>query len=205
MAGKVGFHVTDAAGLGDRAFDAAFAFECVHDMPYPVEVLSAIRAAVRPGGPVVVMDEAVNDAFAAPGDDTERLMYGFSTLVCLPDGLAHPDSVGTGTVMRLETLRGYARAAGFADVEVLPDRGVRVLALLPPGVRGRGRAPRPRQRVAVPAICGLIGRNTVGARYRSTARSAKPPEASAPSVSRRTSQPSKNHFHGRATTRCTTP
>jgi predicted O-methyltransferase YrrM len=120
MAGKVGFHVTDAAGLSDRAFDAAFAFECIHDMPYPVEVLSAIRAAVRPGGPVVVMDEAVNDAFAAPGDDTEKLMYGFSTLVCLPDGLAHRDSVGTGTVMRLETLRGYARAAGFADVEVLP-------------------------------------------------------------------------------------
>jgi len=120
MAGKVGFHVTDAAGLGDRAFDAAFAFECVHDMPYPVEVLSAIRAAVRPGGPVIVMDEAVNDVFAAPGDDTEKLMYGFSTLVCLPDGLAHKDSVGTGTVMRLDTLRGYARAAGFADVEVLP-------------------------------------------------------------------------------------
>ena len=85
-----------------------------------MEVLAAVRAAVRPGGPVVVMDEAVNDAFAAPGDDTERLMYGFSTLICLPDGLAHPGSVGTGTVMRPDTLRGYARAAGFGDVEVLP-------------------------------------------------------------------------------------
>jgi predicted O-methyltransferase YrrM len=117
---RVSFHHADAAGLGDRGFDAAFAFECVHDMPHPVEVLAAIRAAVRPGGPVVVMDEAVNDSFAAPGDDTERLMYGFSTLICLPDGMAHPGSVGTGTVMRPDTLRGYARAAGFGDVEVLP-------------------------------------------------------------------------------------
>jgi SAM-dependent methyltransferase len=116
------FHLADAAGLGDRAepFDAAFAFECVHDMPHPVEVLAAVRAAVRPGAPVIVMDEAVQDAFAAPGDDTEQLMYGFSTLVCLPDGLAHKGSVGTGTVMRPDTLRGYARAAGFTDVEVLP-------------------------------------------------------------------------------------
>ena len=117
---RVSFHHADAAGLGDRGFDAAFAFECVHDMPHPVEVLAAIRAAVRPGGPVVVMDEAVNDSFAAPGDDTERLMYGFSMLICLPDGMAHPGSVGTGTVMRPDTLRGYARAAGFGDVEVLP-------------------------------------------------------------------------------------
>jgi predicted O-methyltransferase YrrM len=117
---RVTFHLADAAGLGERGFDAAFAFECVHDMPRPVEVLAAVRAAVRPGGPVVVMDEAVDDSFAAPGDDTERLMYGFSTLICLPDGLAHPGSVGTGTVMRPDTLRGYARAAGFGDVEVLP-------------------------------------------------------------------------------------
>ena len=47
-------------------------------------------------------------------------MYGISLLVCLPDGLSHAGSVGTGTVMRPATLRGYARDAGFADVEVLP-------------------------------------------------------------------------------------
>ena len=34
--------------------------------------------------------------------------------------MAHPGSVGTGTVMRPDTLRGYARAAGFGDIEVLP-------------------------------------------------------------------------------------
>jgi predicted O-methyltransferase YrrM len=119
---KMRFHVSDAAGLADQPepFDAAFAFECVHDMPHPVEVLAAIRAAVRPGGPVIIMDEAVRDSFEAPGDDTEKLMYGFSTLICLPDGMAHEGSVGTGTVMRIGTLRDYARAAGFADIDVLP-------------------------------------------------------------------------------------
>jgi hypothetical protein len=31
-----------------------------------------------------------------------------------------PDPAGTGTVMRADTLRRYATAAGFARVEVLP-------------------------------------------------------------------------------------
>jgi hypothetical protein len=66
------------------------------------------------------MDEAVGESFAPPGDDLERLMYGFSLLICLPDGMAHPGSAGTGTVMRPDTLRRYALDAGFADVRTLP-------------------------------------------------------------------------------------
>lgn len=117
---RVQFHAIDAADLGTDRYDAAFAFECVHDMPRPVEVLAAMRRAVVPGAPVVVMDEAVADRFAPPGDEVERLMYGFSLLVCLPDGLAHQPSAGTGTVMRPDRLREYAQAAGFNEVTVLP-------------------------------------------------------------------------------------
>jgi hypothetical protein len=68
----------------------------------------------------MVMDERVAESFSAPADEIERLMYGWSTLVCLPDGMAHPDSVGTGTVMRPAMLERYARAAGFGGVEILP-------------------------------------------------------------------------------------
>ncbi|SFS18896.1 Methyltransferase domain-containing protein [Agrococcus baldri] len=118
---RVFFHLADGAELAEHGdFDAVFAFECLHDMPQPVEVLTAMREAVRPGGPVVIMDEAVAEELQAPGTEVERLMYGFSLLVCLPDGLAHPSSVGTGTVMRPSVLRRYAREAGFAGVDVLP-------------------------------------------------------------------------------------
>ena len=34
------------------------------------------------------MDEAVADAFAPDGDELERIMYGFSLFVCLPDGMS---------------------------------------------------------------------------------------------------------------------
>jgi hypothetical protein len=69
---------------------------------------------------MVVMDEAVADEFTAPGDDVERMMYGFSLLVCLPDGRSSAPSEATGTVMRRSTLEGYAKRAGFASVDVLP-------------------------------------------------------------------------------------
>ena len=69
------------------------------------------------------MDEAVAPAFAPDGDEVERAMYGFSVLSCLPDSLATPGSVGTGTVMRQSTLERYAREAGFSGIEELPIEG----------------------------------------------------------------------------------
>ena len=47
-------------------------------------------------------------------------MYSYSVLCCLPVGLSETPSAATGTVMRTDTLRRYAREAGFSDVEVLP-------------------------------------------------------------------------------------
>ncbi len=127
---RVSSHLVDGAtactdpGSGARAevggYDLVTAFECVHDLPDPVSVLARARALVRPGGTVLVMDERVPEEFTGAGDPVEQLMYGISLLVCLPDGLSHAGSVGTGTVMRPATLRGYARDAGFADVVVLP-------------------------------------------------------------------------------------
>jgi hypothetical protein len=78
-----------------------------------------MRRTVRPGGTVLVVDEKVAGSFTAPGDELERLMYGYSLTCCLPDALSTRPSVGTGTVMRPATLEAYARAAGFAGVEIL--------------------------------------------------------------------------------------
>jgi 2-polyprenyl-3-methyl-5-hydroxy-6-metoxy-1,4-benzoquinol methylase len=116
---RVRFHAADAATAGDGTYDAVFAFECVHDLPDPVGVLAAMRRLAGDRGAVVVMDERVAETFTAPGDDVERLMYGFSLLCCLADGMAHQPSAATGTVMRPSTLRRYAVEAGFADAEIL--------------------------------------------------------------------------------------
>ena len=89
-------------------------------MPDPVARAGRDAPGGRTDAYVLVMDERTEDAFTAPAGPVERLLYGFSLLCCLPDGLSHPDGVGTGTVMRPSTLAAYAADAGFTSVEVLP-------------------------------------------------------------------------------------
>ena len=117
---RVSFAVRDAADPElEGAYDLVTIFEAVHDMPQPVEVLRAARSLLAPDGCVIVADERVAETFTAPGDEVERLMYGYSVLHCLPVGLAEQPSVGTGTAMRPDTLADYALGAGFTDVDVL--------------------------------------------------------------------------------------
>lgn len=118
---RVQFHDSDADSLGfDAEFDAVTAFECIHDLPHPVTVLSTMRTLAKEDGHVVVMDERISDSFPGRGDDLERIMYGFSLFICLRDGMSHAESAATGTVMRPNTLRKYAQQAGFSDIETLP-------------------------------------------------------------------------------------
>jgi 2-polyprenyl-3-methyl-5-hydroxy-6-metoxy-1,4-benzoquinol methylase len=122
VADRVRFHLADAATLAtlDRHYDLVTAFECIHDLPDPVAVLTTMRRLAQPDGIVFVMDENVAETFTAPGDEVEQFMYGWSITCCLPDGMAHRGSVSTGTVMRPDTLRRYATQAGFTAVDVLP-------------------------------------------------------------------------------------
>jgi 2-polyprenyl-3-methyl-5-hydroxy-6-metoxy-1,4-benzoquinol methylase len=118
---RVRFHAKDAAALavdGPAAF--ATAFECIHDMANPVEVLRAVHRSLDPSGTMLIVDEKTKDAFTGEPDELEAYFYGWSVLDCLPSGMYQQPSAATGAVMRPETLRGYASEAGFGDVEVLP-------------------------------------------------------------------------------------
>ena len=120
LEGRVEFRTGDAAELSGGPYDAAVIIEAVHDMANPVPVLRAIRDALVAGGSLIVVDERVAETFAAPGDDLERFMYGWSITTCLPDGRSRSPSVATGTVMRPDRLREYASEAGFSMTETLP-------------------------------------------------------------------------------------
>lgn len=118
---KVRFEAADAAELaGHGPFDAITILEALHDMSRPAEVLASARRALAADGSVIVADEAVADTFEAPGDEIERMMYGWSILHCLPSSMAEQPSAAIGTVIREGTVREIAAAAGFSAVEVLP-------------------------------------------------------------------------------------
>jgi 2-polyprenyl-3-methyl-5-hydroxy-6-metoxy-1,4-benzoquinol methylase len=123
------------AGLGDRArflagdatelaahgpYDLVLVLETLHDLPHPVPALRAARAALSRGGTVLVVDEKVADRFTAPGDEVERMMYGWSVTHCLPTQLVEHPSAALGTVMRADTVRELTHQAGYTRVDVLP-------------------------------------------------------------------------------------
>lgn len=121
VADRVTFAARDAGDPQLRGtYDLVTIFEALHDMSQPVAILRAARGLLSGGGSVLVADERVAEEFTARGDEVERLMYGWSILACLANGMADTPSVGTGTVMRASTLRAYAEEAGLPNIEVLP-------------------------------------------------------------------------------------
>jgi SAM-dependent methyltransferase len=103
-------------------YDLVTAFFCLHDMTDPVAALKAMRQLAGDDGAVLVVDSRVAEQFLGEETDrdVERQHYGFSVLHCLPVAMTEPPAAGTGTVMRPAVLRGYARTAGFREVEILP-------------------------------------------------------------------------------------
>lgn len=119
---RVRFEAVDASELAGngRPVDVAIILEALHDMARPVDVLRAVRESLADDGVLVVADEAVAESFQAPGDELERMMYGWSITHCLPASMAEQPSAAIGTVIRESTVRQLASAAGFRSVKVVP-------------------------------------------------------------------------------------
>jgi 2-polyprenyl-3-methyl-5-hydroxy-6-metoxy-1,4-benzoquinol methylase len=117
----VRFEQKDAEALkADGPFDLILILEALHDMSRPTKVLAALRAALAPGGSVLVADERVAERFVAPGDTIERMMYGWSIAHCLPVSMVEQPSEAIGTAIRPDIVRRCAAGAGLARCEVLP-------------------------------------------------------------------------------------
>jgi len=110
----------DGATIADLGpVDVAFILEALHDMAKPGEVLRALRDVLADDGVVVVVDENVAESFTAPGDDIERMMYGWSVVHCLPAAMAEEGAAATGTAIRPSTVAALAAEAGFSSCEVV--------------------------------------------------------------------------------------
>lgn len=111
---RVRFVCADATELaGHGSFDAVLIIETLHDLARPVDALVSARRALVPDGTVVVIDESVQPAFTAPGDQLERLMYGWSISHCLPSARAEESSASIGTVLRASQVADLGTQAGL--------------------------------------------------------------------------------------------
>ncbi|MDJ0925743.1 MAG: methyltransferase domain-containing protein [Acidimicrobiia bacterium] len=113
----VRFEWTDASEL-NGPYDLVLILEALHDLAAPVGVLRQVRRTLAGHGAVLVADEKVNDRFVAPGDELERMMYGWSVVHCLPATLAEEGSAGIGTVLRPDLVATLAGDAGFTSTEL---------------------------------------------------------------------------------------
>lgn len=118
--GRVTFEVRDVTDASiSGPYDLAMCCEVIHDLSDPVGALTTMRRVTGETGAVLVIDERVAESFDPSGDPIERMMYAISILHCLPAGRDAATSAATGTVMRPDTFRAHASAAGFASVEEL--------------------------------------------------------------------------------------
>jgi 2-polyprenyl-3-methyl-5-hydroxy-6-metoxy-1,4-benzoquinol methylase len=119
VADRVRFELRDAADPSITGnYDLVMCIEMLHDVPDPVGILRTMRKLAGDSGAVLLVDERSQEAFTVPASETERFFYTFSTLHCLAVSM-QDGGVGTGTVIRPDTVRQYAAGAGFSTVEIL--------------------------------------------------------------------------------------
>jgi SAM-dependent methyltransferase len=130
VADRVSFAIRDATDpAAADGYDLAVIVEAVHDMAHPIEVLTAVRQMLRPGGSLLVADEKTEETFTAPAGELERMFYGFSVFACLPGAMGEPSTAATGTVIRASTMADYAERAGFRGFERLDEPELEALRL----------------------------------------------------------------------------
>lgn len=100
----------------DESLDLVTAFDCIHDMTHPAEVMRAIRRSLKPDGTWLLVDIKALDTFAEnmAKNPMASLMYGISVMSCMSSAMSLPDGAGLGTLGLPESkAREMAAAAGF--------------------------------------------------------------------------------------------
>lgn len=113
------FEVRDAAALGDVGrYDLITAFDAIHDQRDPAAVLSAIHAALRPGGTFLCVDVRAHSDLAGNLDHPMGpFLYTVSTMHCMTVSLAL-GGAGLGTAWGQQQAVEMLAAAGFTDVRI---------------------------------------------------------------------------------------
>lgn len=100
----------------DGSLDLVTAFDCIHDMTRPAEMMKAIRRSLKPDGIWLLVDIKALDTFEEnmAKNPMASLMYGISVMSCMSSAMSEPGGAGLGTLGLPESkARDMAAAAGF--------------------------------------------------------------------------------------------
>lgn len=97
-------------------YDLVCFFDCLHDMGDPVGGLARVRAALAPGGTLMLVEPMAGDRVEDNLNPVGAAYYGFSTLLCTPSSLSQDVGAALGAQAGEARLREVATAAGFTSV-----------------------------------------------------------------------------------------
>ena len=103
----------------DGGFDLVTACDCVHDFSRPVDTLREMRALLKPGGTLFIMEPKVADRLEDNRNPMATMFYGFSVFHCMTQSLAE-GGPGLGTCLGPARTEALVREAGFSGFERLP-------------------------------------------------------------------------------------
>lgn len=110
------FKVEDAAKI-EGSYDLILAFDVVHDLAFPSEVLASVSRALREDGTFFMMDiDASSNVEENVDHPLGPTLYFFSVFHCMTVSLAQ-GGVGMGTAWGRQTATRVLEEAGFETVE----------------------------------------------------------------------------------------
>ena len=111
---NIGFQTREAKDLPGK-YDLITMFDCLHDMGDPVGALKHVRAALKPGGSVMIVEPMAGDSLKDNLNPIGRMYYSASTMVCVPTSLAQPTGAALGAQAGERRLRKLImEEAGFS-------------------------------------------------------------------------------------------
>ncbi len=120
------FLVHDATQLPKRwsdNFDFVMAFDCIHDMARPTNVLSEIHRVLSPGGTFAMLEINVHSHPSRNiGNPRATDGYVISLMHCMPVSLYFEEGEGLGTMWGKEHVMKALEDEGFGDVTAKPSK-----------------------------------------------------------------------------------
>jgi 2-polyprenyl-3-methyl-5-hydroxy-6-metoxy-1,4-benzoquinol methylase len=101
---NISFHTREVKDLPGQ-YDLITMFDCLHDMGDPLGALKHIRAALKPGGSLMIVEPMAGDSLKDNLNPIGRMFYSASTMVCVPSSLAQPTGAALGAQAGEKRLR----------------------------------------------------------------------------------------------------
>lgn len=120
------FDVMDAVSFPSdwtEKYQLVLAFDCIHDMAYPKEVLREIHRVLAPNALVMMLEINVHsDPDKNVGNPRAIDGYVISLMHCMPVSLYFNKGAGLGTMWGMEAAMSCLQEMGFGEVSCQPSK-----------------------------------------------------------------------------------